>query len=84
MKNHLTEETRKAILNIKEAMLHLPIPYASIFIYQAVLELGIRHVDEFYNGQNIITQLYRFIGKHLGLKIPDYQLYDNRDHSLRL
>lgn len=28
-------------------MLHLPIPYASIFIYQAVLEFGIRHVDEF-------------------------------------
>ena len=62
MKNHLTVETRKAILDIKEALLHLPTQYASIFIYQAVLEFGIRHVDDFYNGRNIITQLYRFIG----------------------
>lgn len=47
MKENLTEETRKAILDIKEALLHLPTQYASIFIYQAVLEFGIRHVDEF-------------------------------------
>ncbi|WP_342440630.1 hypothetical protein MHB40_13075 [Lysinibacillus sp. FSL K6-0057] len=47
MKNHLTVETRKAILDIKEALLHLPTQYASIFIYQAVLEFGIRHVDDF-------------------------------------
>lgn len=47
MKENLTAETREAMLDIKEALLHLPIQYASIFIYQAVLEFGIRHVDEF-------------------------------------
>lgn len=48
MKENLTAvETREAILAIKEVLLHLPTQYASIFIYQAVMEFGIRYVDEF-------------------------------------
>ena len=47
MKDNLTDETRKAILDIKEALLKLNENYSSIFIYQAVLEFGIRHIDDF-------------------------------------
>ncbi|EFI68977.1 hypothetical protein BFZC1_08980 [Lysinibacillus fusiformis ZC1] len=49
MKENLTVATRKAILAIKEALLHLPTQYASIFIDQAVLEFGIKHVDESFH-----------------------------------
>lgn len=41
MKENLTVVTRKAILAIKEALLHFPTQYTSIFIYQAVF--GIWH-----------------------------------------
>lgn len=47
MKENLTEESRMAILDIKEALLKLNENYSSIFIYQAVLEFGIRHIDDF-------------------------------------
>ncbi|GLY11908.1 hypothetical protein [Pseudobacillus badius] len=47
MKENLTEESRRAILDIKEALLELNEKYSSIFIYQAVLEFGIRHIDDF-------------------------------------
>ncbi|MFJ6268314.1 hypothetical protein ACIQ1D_11350 [Lysinibacillus xylanilyticus] len=47
MKDNLTEETRKAILEIKEALLELNEKYSSIFIYQAVLEYGVKHIDGF-------------------------------------
>lgn len=47
MKAHLTEESREAILDIKEALLKLDEKYASIFIYQAVLEFGVRDIDGF-------------------------------------
>lgn len=47
MKDNLTEESRRAILDIKEALLELNEKYSSIFIYQAVLEFGIRHIDDF-------------------------------------
>ena len=49
MEKALTETTRKAILEIKEALLALNIIYSSIFIYQAVLDDGISNVDEFLN-----------------------------------
>lgn len=49
MKENLTAATRKAILAIKEALLHLPTQYASICIDQAVLEFGIKHVDESFH-----------------------------------
>lgn len=49
MKENLTAATRKAILAIKEALLYLPTQYASIFIDQAVLEFGIKHVDESFH-----------------------------------
>ena len=47
MKDNVTEEARIAILDIKEALLELNENYASIFIYQAVLEFGVRHIDGF-------------------------------------
>jgi hypothetical protein len=47
MKDNLTDETRKAILDIKEALLELNEKYSSIFIYRAVLECGVRNVDGF-------------------------------------
>ncbi|MFD1851961.1 hypothetical protein [Oceanobacillus bengalensis] len=47
MKDNLTEETRKAILDIKESLLKLNEKYSSIFIYQAVLEFGVRNIDDF-------------------------------------
>ncbi len=47
MKKALTETSRKAILDIKEALLETNLSYSSIFIYQAVIEFGIRNVNEF-------------------------------------
>lgn len=47
MKKALTATSRKAILDIKEALLETNLSYSSIFIYQAVIECGIRHVNEF-------------------------------------
>lgn len=47
MKENLTEDTRKAILDIKEALLQLNEEFSSIFIYQAVLEFGVRNIDSF-------------------------------------
>lgn len=47
MKNHLTNETREIILDIKEALIERNLEFSSIFIYQAVLEFGITNVDDF-------------------------------------
>ncbi|MBM7602576.1 hypothetical protein JOC75_000546 [Metabacillus crassostreae] len=52
MKNNLTEDTRKSILDIKEALLLLNEEYSSIFIYQAVLEFGVRNIDGFLKWAN--------------------------------
>lgn len=52
MKENLTEDTRKAILDIKEALLLLNKEYSSIFIYQAVLEFGVRNIDGFLQWAN--------------------------------
>lgn len=73
MKENLTAATRKTILAIKEALLHLPTQYASIFIYQAGLEFGIRHVDEFlrwtkYHNTTVPFYWQRTLANKLGLK----------------
>lgn len=47
MKAHLTSETREIILDIKEALIERQEDYSSIFIYQAVLEFGIKNVEDF-------------------------------------
>lgn len=47
MKENLTVDTRKAILDIKEALRLLNEEYSSIFIYQAVREFDIRNIDSF-------------------------------------
>lgn len=47
MKRHLTNETREIILDIKEALIDRNKDVSSIFIYQAVLEFGIKNVDDF-------------------------------------
>lgn len=62
MKENLTEDTRKAILNIKEALLQLDEKYSSIFIYQAVVEFGIKNYMTFCNRLKITTQLSHSIG----------------------
>lgn len=56
MKENLTVATRKAILAIKEALLHFPTQYASIFIDLAVLEFGIRHVDVSFHWQPTLAK----------------------------
>lgn len=47
MKKHLTSETREIILDIKEALIEKNEDFSSVFIYQAVLEFGVKNVDEF-------------------------------------
>ncbi|MFJ5788902.1 hypothetical protein ACIP9G_02345 [Lysinibacillus sp. NPDC093197] len=47
MKKALSETTRKAILEIKEALLEDNLNYSSIFIYQAVLDYGVSNVTDF-------------------------------------
>ncbi|MFJ7662453.1 hypothetical protein ACIQXW_08635 [Lysinibacillus sp. NPDC097162] len=47
MKKALSESTRKAILEIKEALLEDNLNYSSIFIYQAVLDYGVSNVTDF-------------------------------------
>lgn len=45
----LTNSSRELILLIKEDILRKNLDYPSIFIYQAVLDGHIQHVDEFYD-----------------------------------
>ncbi len=48
MKRALTGETRRAILEIKEGLLHEPaVPCGSIHVYRAVLGAGVRTLDGF-------------------------------------
>lgn len=47
MKNYLTTGTREIILDIKEALIEKEQDFSSVFIYQAVLEFGVKNVDEF-------------------------------------
>lgn len=47
MKRLLTNSSRKIILDIKEALIERSLQFPSIFIYQAVLEYGIKNIDDF-------------------------------------
>jgi hypothetical protein len=48
MRNALNDETRAAILSIKEAMLNQPVHKClSIYVYQSVMRDGVRSFDEF-------------------------------------
>lgn len=47
MKKYLTNTSREIILDIKEALIEKNLEFSSIFIYQAVLEYGIKNIDEF-------------------------------------
>lgn len=47
MKKALSNTTRQAILEIKEALLQENLIYSSIYIYQAVLDYGVSNVTDF-------------------------------------
>lgn len=47
MKKLLTNSSREIILDIKEALIERSLQFPSIFIYQAVLEYGIKNIDDF-------------------------------------
>ena len=47
MKKALSDTTRQAILEIKEALLQENLIYSSIYIYQAVLDYGVSNVTDF-------------------------------------
>lgn len=47
MNKYLTNTSREIILDIKEALIEKKLEFSSIFIYQAVLEYGIKNIDEF-------------------------------------
>ena len=49
MNASLTNDSRRLILMIKEDMIRKNLNYPSIFIYQAVLNRDIQHVEEFYD-----------------------------------
>lgn len=47
MKKALSDTTRQAILEIKEALLQENLIYSSVYIYQAVLDYGVSNVTDF-------------------------------------